>query len=67
MGRLQELGNPNDIIRYYFLSNDIKEKIIMKDNIININKQRQYLSKKMYEKAITLMENEPWVRSGLIV
>ncbi|NLC96451.1 MAG: hypothetical protein GX675_02645 [Erysipelotrichaceae bacterium] len=61
MGRLQELGNPNDIIRYYFLSNDIKEKIIMKDNIININKQRQYLSKKMYEKAITLMENEPFI------
>ncbi|MDI9518918.1 MAG: DHH family phosphoesterase [Erysipelotrichaceae bacterium] len=61
MGRLPEEGNPNNIVRYYFLGDNISNKIFMKNNINNTNKKRQDKSNKMFNHAINLIEDKPFI------
>lgn len=65
IGRLQEEGDPNsdpnNIVRHYFLSKNIANKIFMKENIININKKRQDKSKKMFNDAIKMVDDNSFI------
>ena len=61
LGRLAELGNPNDIIRYYFLNDDYSVVTRMKNIIIDVNKQRQTISKNLIQTANNLIDDEPFI------